>query len=114
MVPDPRAPNGPAGSANEKLEIVWGHLTAAYDALGTKSGERLPLVNFWATFEGRKTVDPSDFPELHAKAAVSRHCVPALDYMARHMVSWAPTGACFTRDTDGTVYTLVLNLLKNL
>ena len=50
-----------------------------YTSLGTPAGERLQQGVFKDLWEGRRSGQPeTSYPELHCKAAVSRHALIAL------------------------------------
>ena len=63
----------------------------AFDQLGTNSGERFTEDNFAKVFENcGHSFKPGVYPELFCKAAVARHCIPALRIAVQDMVDWAP------------------------
>eukprot|EP00974_Lingulodinium_polyedra_P015800 1533011-Lingulodinium_polyedra.AAC.1 len=66
------------GRLDQRLATVWQHLCNAYDARGTPQGERLQHAAFLNIFEKNRSWRPTKYPELHSKAAICRHCVPAL------------------------------------
>ena len=65
-------------------------------------------------FATSRTALPTVYPLLHFKAAVGRHCVPAVDYMMRHLAEWAPGGGSFVRDEGGGMTDVVRESLSNL
>ena len=62
-----------------------------------------------AIFEKSKARLPTTYPELHAKAAVARHCVAALLLVVRDLHVWVPA-----YDADDTVFGHVTELLEGL
>ena len=100
-------------SVDDKLTFVWGKLVAAYEALGTTAGERIPHAVFMAMFDKRRGYYPTSPPELHSKAAVARHIIAALDYVVRRMGAWSQAGGGFAGDDDGTLRGMVAMLCTN-
>ena len=102
------------GDLEKRTETVWQKLLDAYDSLGTASGERYTHASFSNIFAKNKTRDPNSWIQLHSKAAVCRHTVPALHYMMRHLADWAPNGTNFIHDEEGSVTTMVSEMLRQL
>ena len=79
---------GLPGHCQTMAETIWQQLVAAYEALGTAAGERLPHAVFWAIFEKSRSAWPNAFPELHSKADVGRHAVPAVKVVTQQLEEW--------------------------
>ena len=78
------------GSLDDRLSIIWEEMVKTYTSLGTPAGERLPRLVFKDLWEHRRSGHPETFPELHCKAAVSRHCLIALSVVLSRLPQWAP------------------------
>ena len=79
------------GSFDTKAGLVWNRMKRAYVELGTPVGERLPESLYSRMFEvSGRTRSPKDFPQLHCKAAMARHAMPALRLVVRELLDWAP------------------------
>ena len=91
-----------------------GQMCIAYDALGTAAGERLHHALCVGMFATSRSALLTVCSQLHSKAAVGRHCVPAVDYMMRHLAEWAPGGGSFVRDKGGGMTDMVRELLSKL
>ena len=102
------------GTLEEKLCVVWGQMCIAYDAVGTAAGERLLHALFVGMFATSRTALPRVYSQLHSKAAVGRHCVPAVDNIMRLLAEWTPGGGSFVRDEGGGMTDMVRELLSNL
>ena len=70
------------GTFLTRLAALWPRIQQSYDALGTPAGERLSYSLFAGIFEtcGRSR-KPIQYPDLHSKAAIARHCVPMLKHL---------------------------------
>lgn len=85
-----------------RMAHVWNAMTTVYDQLGTPTGERLPHDRFARIFESSKSYMPTEFPELHCKGAVGRHCVQVLKHVVNNLAG----------DVDS--FNQVRELLQNL
>ena len=78
------------GRLDDKKQLIWQELLSAYQQLGTPAGEKLAHTTFEGIWEDRRSGSPSTYPVLGAKAAISRHFVPALKLVMLNLENWAP------------------------
>ena len=99
---------GLPGSLMNRIEFIYGKLHEAFARTGTPAGEQFSHDLFVAMFDKSRRATPNAPPILHSKAAISRHCVPALALIVRERGDWAPA------TIDDIKFAQLEELLRNL
>ena len=103
---------GLCGSLIDKIDVVWGRILRAYDQLGTPASERCTYALCAAIFDKGRTATPTQYPVIHSKAAVARHCIPAIKIAVQSMAEWAPAGGYEDAPKFAWAFEMLSNLTK--